>query len=78
MLLLVDSDLSRAQSVAENIRIRIEETVIRSTMGVSFNFTVSVGAVLYDGHPDYQRFLDAADSALYAAKNNGRNNVYMG
>ncbi len=78
LLLLVDSDLSRAQSVAENIRMRIEETVIRSTMGVSFNFTVSVGAVLYDGHPDYQRFLDAADSALYAAKNNGRNNVYMG
>lgn len=68
LLLLVDSDLSRAQSVAENIRMRIEETVIRSTMGVSFNFTVSVGAVLYDGHPDYQRFLDAADSALYAAK----------
>ena len=78
LLLLVDSDLTRAQSVAENIRQRIATTAIHSTMGSRFNFTVSIGGVLYDGHPDYQRFLDAADAALYSAKNQGRNAVYMG
>jgi diguanylate cyclase len=46
-------------------------------MGISFNFTVSIGCALYDGHPDYQRFLDAADAALYAAKNNGRNCIQV-
>ena len=78
LLLLVDSDLTRAQEIAENIRKRIQETSIRTATGNIFNFTVSIGCSLYDGHPDYQRFLDAVDSALYAAKNNGRNNVYVG
>ena len=77
LLLLVDSDLSRAQEIAEKIRQRVQETTIRTALGSSFNFTVSIGCSLYDGHPDYQRFLDAADAALYAAKNNGRNNVYL-
>lgn len=78
LLLLVDSDLTRAQEIAETIRKRVQETPIRTIAGNSFNFTVSIGCSLYDGHPDYKRFLDAADSALYAAKNNGRNNVYLG
>ena len=77
LLLLVDSDLGRAQEIAENIRRRIQETTIRTTMGSSFNFTVSIGCALYDGHPDYQKFLDTADTALYAAKNSGRNRVYL-
>ncbi|NNG81507.1 MULTISPECIES: diguanylate cyclase [Acinetobacter Taxon 24D] len=77
LLLLVDSDLGRAQEIAENIRRCIQETTIRTTMGSSFNFTVSIGCALYDGHPDYQKFLDTADTALYAAKNSGRNRVYL-
>ncbi|MGA6877099.1 diguanylate cyclase [Acinetobacter sp. AND/436] len=77
LLLLVDSDWNRAQMIAETIRRRVEDTPIRSAEGESFKFTVSIGAVQYDGHPDYQRFLDAADAALYSAKNTGRNQVYL-
>ncbi|MEX5439046.1 diguanylate cyclase [Acinetobacter indicus] len=77
LLLLVDSDWNRAQMIAETIRHRVEDTPIRSAEGESFKFTVSIGAVQYDGHPDYQRFLDAADAALYSAKNAGRNQVYL-
>ncbi|KJV45781.1 diguanylate cyclase [Acinetobacter indicus] len=77
LLLLVDSDWNRAQMIAETIRRRVEDTLIRSAEGESFKFTVSIGAVQYDGHPDYQRFLDAADAALYSAKNAGRNQVYL-
>ena len=77
LLLLVDTDLVRAMSIAENVRSYIEKGLIRTAQGQQFNFTVSVGCVLYDGHPDYQRFLDAADHALYAAKNNGRNCIQV-
>lgn len=77
LLLLVDSDWNRAQMIAETIRRRVEDTPIRSAEGESFKFTVSIGAVQYDGHSDYQRFLDAADAALYSAKNAGRNQVYL-
>lgn len=77
LLLLVDSDWNGAQMIAETIRRRVEDTPIRSAEGESFKFTVSIGAVQYDGHPDYQRFLDAADAALYSAKNAGRNQVYL-
>lgn len=77
LLLLVDSDIGRASAVAETIRTRIQETPVRTALGHSFNFTVSIGCTVYNGHPDYQRFLDAADSALYAAKNNGRNCIQM-
>lgn len=77
LLLLVDTEIDRAMSIAENVRRYIEQGLIRTAQGQQFNFTVSVGCVLYDGHPDYQRFLDAADHALYAAKNNGRNCIYV-
>lgn len=77
LLLLVDSDLSRAKNIAETIRECIEETTLQTAMGEYFNFTVSIGCTQYDGHPDYQRFLDATDLALYSAKNRGRNCVYV-
>jgi diguanylate cyclase (GGDEF) domain len=72
LLLLVDTGVNRAMKIAENIRQYIEKGLIRTAQGQQFSFTVSIGCVQYDGHPDYQRFLDAADHALYAAKNNGR------
>lgn len=78
LLLQVDNTLENAHDTAEKIRKRIESTTIHTNDGRSFNFTVSVGVVKYNGHPDYQRFLDAADAALYQAKNNGRNTVYLG
>lgn len=78
LLLQVDNDISRAKTIAESILKRVQETKIQTSTGQSFNFSVSIGVVHYDGHPDYQRFLDSADAALYAAKNNGRANVYVG
>jgi diguanylate cyclase len=77
LLLLVDTDQRRAMNIAENIRKFIEEGIITTAQSMQFKFTVSIGCVIYDGHPDYQKFLDTADTALYAAKNTGRNRVYL-
>ena len=77
LLLLVDTDVEAARKTAESIRYDIEQGLLTSTQGQNFNLTVSLGCVAYDGHPDYQKFLDAADEALYAAKNAGRNQVYV-
>ena len=40
--------------------------------------TVSIGVGVYDGHPDYNRIIARADSALYAAKDRGRNRSVLG
>ena len=77
LLLQVDSTIKQAKSIADNILRRIRSSTIHTADGKSFNFTVSIGVVEYDGHPDYQRFLDAGDAALYQAKNSGRNLVYV-
>lgn len=77
LLLLVDTDVTQAGLKAERIRRLVEESTVNSNNGINFNFTVSIGVTKYNGHPDYQRFLDAADTALYAAKHKGRNNVYI-
>ncbi|HAO28519.1 MAG TPA: diguanylate cyclase, partial [Chryseobacterium indologenes] len=47
LLLLVDSDLTRALQIAETIRMRIQETPIRTAHGQSFSFTVSIGCTVY-------------------------------
>ncbi|WP_347454977.1 diguanylate cyclase [Acinetobacter thermotolerans] len=77
LLLLVDTDQQRALGIAENIRKCIESGLLTTAQGIQFKCTVSIGCAIYDGHPDYQKFLDSADAALYAAKNTGRNRVYL-
>ncbi len=69
VVVLPDTSLAGAESVAERIR---------STIETSENFepkiTVSVGVSKYDGN-DYHKAITSADNALYEAKATGRNNV---
>jgi diguanylate cyclase len=75
LLLLVDTSFAQAQIIAEDIRAHIAEQNLALANGEGIQLTVSIGCVNYDGHPDYQRFLEAADAALYQAKQQGRNRV---
>lgn len=73
LLLLVDTNAANAQMLAERIRQRVADERLLLPAGVTLQVSVSIGVTLHDGHPDYQRSLRAADSALYQAKHGGRN-----
>jgi diguanylate cyclase len=73
LIILVDIDQERAEAAAEQIRVRIENTELLFSLGRAQSVTVSIGGALFDGHPDYRYLIARADTALYQAKNAGRN-----
>ena len=73
--MLVESDLAVARQVAESLRARFESTAFALSSGTEVGVTVSIGVAQYEGRPDYQPLLAAADDALYRAKEGGRNRV---
>lgn len=75
LMLLVDVDTNSALRVAEKLRRQIASEVFRAPMDKTLKVTVSIGLALHGGHPDYQHTMRRADTALYQAKNNGRNQV---
>ncbi len=74
--LLPETGLSAAGQVAERLRKNIAERTLDTKAG-RITVTVSLGiALLDDGHLTPESLLDQADQALYAAKQNGRNQVW--
>ena len=68
LVILTDTPLEKARALAEKMR----EDVARSDNGVC-PITISIGVSKYKD--SYKEALDAADHALYRAKNLGRNRV---
>lgn len=75
LLILVDMNAERLTHVAEKLCRLIAGERFRLPQGGELAITVSIGAALHDGHPDYHQLLQRADQALYKAKNSGRNRV---
>lgn len=73
LVLLVEMDPQHAQRIAEKIRKRMAAETLMLTGGQQIKVTVSIGAAMHDGHPDYQRLVNRADDAMYRAKQGGRN-----
>ena len=73
LLVLVEADRNHSYQVAENIRLAFEARQLNVAEGLQTRATVSVGIAIHDGHPDFQRLIDAADRAMYEAKALGRN-----
>ncbi len=69
VVLLFGCNKERSAYIAENIRKRVEE----ADNGLC-RFTVSIGLAEYNGG-DYHAAVKEADTALYYAKNHGRNQV---
>lgn len=62
---------------AEDLRLRVEEHPFSGPRGEPLRTTVSIGVAIHDGHPDFQRTIEAADRALYAAKQAGKNRCVL-
>lgn len=77
LMLLVDITASKAAKVAEKLRLRVEKEEFRLPRGLTLKISISIGLAQYSGHPDPQKLLNRADEALYAAKNQGRNQVVI-
>lgn len=78
LVLLVEVVPEALPGVAEGLRVQIESRRIRVSTAAATTVTATLGAVLFDGHPDYQHLLDRADAALKAARASGSNRWVVG
>jgi diguanylate cyclase (GGDEF)-like protein len=75
VVVLIDTDLSGALDAAERVRGAIAEIKLDSDRG-QVAIRASIGVAAFPDHGrDQQSLLDAADRALYRAKDAGRNRV---
>lgn len=75
LIILGDVNERIIHSVAEKIRMTINNTVFKLSDNQTLAVSVSIGTAVHDGHPDFQRTIKLADDALYQAKKNGRNQI---
>jgi diguanylate cyclase (GGDEF)-like protein len=76
VLLLPRADEAFAVQVAERVRAQLASLVVRATDQTSFSFTASLGvATLSTADQTIDSLLASVDSALYHAKDAGRNRV---
>lgn len=73
LVLAVDTDFDALTVAASRVRAAFADHEFRLADGTSLPITASVGAAVFDGHPDPERIVTRADRALYAAKTGGRN-----
>lgn len=64
-----------AYDILERIRVRIEEFYFKVNKDTQINFTISLGAVLYNTDESLEENISEADMLLYRAKNSGRNQL---
>lgn len=77
LVALVETSGKDAVQFAERVRKAIAATPIRLGDGTEIHITASIGVAEFNGHPDYMRLVNAADTALYQAKTGGRNQVRL-
>jgi diguanylate cyclase (GGDEF)-like protein len=76
--LVTTNDEAGARSLCERVRSRVASESLSDASGASVSFTVSVGFALMDAErKSLDALLSAADTALYRAKDAGRNRVEM-
>ena len=75
-VILPETDLAAAARFAERLRAAVEAQPFDVDAGVPLRMTVSIGVASWPAHADNaQALVAAADAAMYAAKEGGRNRV---
>lgn len=72
-ILLSGADVERASMICERLRDMVAANPVRIDSGELIGVTFSAGLVGLDGDSDRSEILEAADKALYSAKDSGRN-----
>ena len=80
IVLLPETPVAKAATIAEKLRRRIEETTVQTEkypimITVSFGVSDYLGKTNSKPHERVLEFIDNADRAMYASKNAGRNKV---
>lgn len=76
LILLPDTDAEQAEKVAQRIRREIEQSPLQHDEK-TYTLTVSIGGATMFSQESLEAAIARADSALYKAKNNGRNQVVL-
>jgi diguanylate cyclase (GGDEF)-like protein/putative nucleotidyltransferase with HDIG domain len=79
-ILLPETNLAEACELAEKIRVRVRDHKFTGREQREIHLSVSVGVnchISEQGEVSIIEFIDRADTALYRAKNEGRNQVYQ-
>ncbi|MDX2506135.1 MAG: sensor domain-containing diguanylate cyclase [Gammaproteobacteria bacterium] len=75
VMILPETSVPEAEELAERLRIRTTKLAI-TLKHSSLTITISIGIASYPEHgQSYDKLLEVADSAMYQAKQNGRNRV---
>jgi diguanylate cyclase len=75
LIVIADVKPNIIYNIAESIRTNVSNKEFLLTDNRTLKVTVSIGTAIHDGHPDFNRTIKLADTALYQAKQNGRNKV---
>lgn len=73
LVALVEADADKAFAIGEELRRQIAQQPMKLPDGAHQSVTLSIGVAAFNGHPDYSHLVNAADRALYRAKQGGRN-----
>lgn len=74
VVVLPQTDVSHATSLAERIRVAVSQLVVDAG-SQTVSFTISAGAAVFEDDGALESVIARADAALYAAKRAGRNRV---
>ncbi|MCQ8106102.1 GGDEF domain-containing protein [Methylomonas sp. SURF-2] len=77
VILLADTNLESADTIAERVRSDIESHTLAYGMDV-LNITASLGVSTLKDNDDTESLIKRADTAMYQAKQRGRNRVCLG
>lgn len=79
IMLLPETDTDGAYSVADSIRLQASQTVLTlSGEVISYSVSSGIAAIMLDDDQSVEQAIHRADSALYRAKEQGKNRCELG